>query len=473
MARFPLRLKLTLWFLTIFATIYMGLTAIFWVVGRNSQRHLLDDGLISLADGVGSLLVKFEGDMTNIDLRPYQPVDREFSLLAVRDSTGAVVARDLRVEVDALPTVAGDSTANMITAISGDVARSLVGRNIATRMVTHRVVSRDGGTHYIDIARTTDVGRRQRLFLSDIFFVAALGGLLSATIAAWVLLGRATNPILRLAEAARRVGPGETSLPFDSSSEEMERLRTELNEALARLDQGYREQQLFLAHVAHDLKTPVSVMLTQSQVLQPADASHDEYQEYQASMVEELLRLRGIIEGILALSRAEQGGEMLRRTSFRADAVVEQCVSRCDDKALGSDVTIETELLRTPDELFGDIDLISTMLDNLLRNALRFAPPHTPVRIVMERDAGNVSIRIRDHGPGIPDDYTTRVFERFVQVPGTNPYGRGTGLGLAIAKAVCEAHQGSIVVRNCNPGCEFIVTLPVRRTGAAASPAVD
>jgi signal transduction histidine kinase len=462
MARLALRLKLTLWFLTIFATIYLGLAAILWFVGRNTQAHMLDGRLIGLAEGMGSLLVKFEGDMTDLDLRPYQPIDREFSLLAVRDSTGAVLAHDLRVDVGSLPALPADTTANMITALEGEVARALVGRGITTRMVTHRIVNKNGNVHYLDVARTTDVGRRRRLFFFDIFFVAAIGGLLSATLAAWVLLGRATTPILRLTEAARRVGPGETSIPFDSSSnDEMERLRTELNEALGRLEEGYRERQLFLAHVAHDLKTPVSVMLTQSQVLQPTDASLGEFREYRESMVEELLRLRGIIEGILTLARADQGGGMLRFTVFTADSLVKQCVLRAEAKARAAGVVIETTLLESPDEIHGDVDLIATMLDNLLRNALRFAPPGTTVKVVMERDAGAVRLRVRDFGPGIPEGYREKVFERFVQVPGANAYSRGTGLGLAIAESVCKAHGGSITVTNCSPGCEFTVTLPL------------
>ena len=462
MARFPLRLQLTLWFLTIFAVIYFGLTAAFWFIGRNSQRHILDEGLISLADGVGSLMVNFEGNFSNIDIRPYQPVDREFSLLAVRDSTGTVVAHDLRVELSALPPVPADSTENTITAIDGEVARSLVGRAIATRMVTHRVVTRRGAVHYIDIARTTDVGRRQKLFFFDVLFVAGMGGLLSSTIAAWMLVGRATNPILRLAEAARRVGPGETRLSFDSSGGEIERLRTDLNDALERLDEGYRERQQFLSNVAHDLKTPISVMLTQSQVLQPEGSSLDEFREYRNSMVEELLRLRGIIEGILTLSRAGQGEGMLRRTTFKVDDAVQQCAARCRAQAETANVRIETSLLGSGEGLYGDIDLLSTMLDNLVRNAIRFSPQHASVIIRVEREGRRVRVSVRDHGPGIPHEYIDKIFERFVQVPGANPHRRGTGLGLAIAKAVCEAHGGSISVRNhSDHGCEFTVTLPL------------
>ena len=103
MAILPLRLKLTLWFVTLFAITYMGLVAVVGVIGHTTQGRLLDEALISVARSVGGLLVDIEGDFSNLDLGPYQPLDREVSLLAVRDGNGAVVASDLRVETRSLP----------------------------------------------------------------------------------------------------------------------------------------------------------------------------------------------------------------------------------------------------------------------------------------------------------------------------------------------------------------------------------
>jgi len=354
-----------------------------------------------------------------------------------------------------------DSTENTITAIDGEVARALVGRPITTRMVTHRVDTRRGVPHYIDIARTTDVGRRQKLFFFDVLFVAGIGGLVSSTVAAWVLLGRATTPILRLAEAARHVGPGETRLDLEDTEGEIEGLRRELNDALRRLDQGYRERQQFLANVAHDLKTPISVMLTQSQVLDPGEASAHEYDEYRQSMIEELLRLRGIIEGILTLSRAEQGEGMLRRTILKVNELVRGSASRCATPAKDAGVTIETRLLENDEQMSGDADLLATMLDNIVRNAVRFSPAGTAVTIGVERAGGVVRLMVRDQGPGIPAEHIERIFDRFVQGPGQGVQGQGTGLGLAITRAVCVAHGGTVVVENRERGCEFIVTLPL------------
>ncbi len=476
MTKLPLRIKLTLWFVTLFACVYMGLIAVVWFIGRTSQDRLLDEALSTVARGVGGLLVDIEGDFSNLDLGPYQPVDREFSLLAVRDGNGTVVASDLRVDTSALPPLPPPDQESAVHRIGGETARSLVGRSIQTRMVTYRVVSRDGAVHYIDLARATEFGRRQRQLFSDVIFTAGLLGLLSCAVAAWFLVGRATTPIERLADFARRVGPeSETRFPSGSSGREIERLQTELNEALGRLEEGYRVRQRFLANVAHDLKTPISVMLTQSQVLEPDGASLDEFRLYRQSMIDELRRLRGIIEGILALSRASQGEALLRRTQLPINTLLAQSALRCKAQADTAQVRIKVGMLDGDEggELFGDFDLLCTMLDNLIRNAIRFSPAREAVNIEAEIDGGRARITVRDHGPGIPEEYVDRIFERFIQVP--DEAGRirgGTGLGLAIARTVAEAHGGKIEVRNRRRGgCAFTISLPLSAAGAA--PAIN
>jgi signal transduction histidine kinase len=473
-ARLPLRFKLTLWFVTLFATIYLGLIGVVWFIGRATQDRLLDDALVSIARGVGGLLVDIEGDFSDLDLGPYQPVDRTFALLAVRNGDGSIAASDLRVDTAALPALPPPDQESVVHMIDGNTARRLVGRPIQTRLVTHRVVSPGGAVHYIDLARATDFGRRQSEIFSDVLFIAGLGGLLSCAVAAWFLIGRATTPFDRLAEIARRVGPeSETRFTSDSTGREMQRLQTELNDAMGRLEEGYRVRQRFLANVAHDLKTPISVMLTQSQVLQPEGASLEDFRQYRQSMIDELRRLRGIIEGILALSRASQGEALLRRTPLPVNTLLAQTALRCKPQADAARVRLRVDMLDTDaeGELFGDLDLLCTMLDYLVRNAIRFSPARDTVLIEAHLDDGHAHITVLDHGPGIPDEYIDRIFERFTQVPDeSGKIKGGTGLGLAIAKTVAEAHGGTISVQNRRRGgCAFTVSLPVNGSSSQSA----
>jgi signal transduction histidine kinase len=476
MTKLPLRLKLTLWFVMLFAVTYMGLVGVVWVIGRTWQARFMDEAIIGIARGVGGLLVDIEGDFSNIDLGPYQPIDREFLLLAVRDRTGRVVASDLRVDPTALPALPPPDEESSVRMIDKETARKLLGRSNETRVATLKVLSREGGVHYIDIARAPELRLRQNRLFSDVLFIAGLGGLLSCAVAAWFLVGRATTPFEQLAEVARQVGPeSETRFPSGSSGREVERLQVALNEALGRLEEGSRVRQRFLANVAHDLKTPMSVMLTQSQVLESDTASVDEFRQYRNSMIEELRRLRGTIEGILALSRASQGEALLRRTQIPVNTLLAQSALRCKSQADAARVRVKMSLLDSDQAgmLFGDFDLLCTMLDNLVRNAIRFSPPREAVHVEADVEDARARIIVRDHGRGIPEEYLGQIFDQFVQVPDENgKIQGGTGLGLAIAKTVAEAHGGTIEVRNRRRGgCAFTVTLPL--SGASAPPATN
>lgn len=465
MTKLPLRLKLTVWFVTVFGMIYLGLVAMVFVIGRTWQARVLDEAIVSMARGVGGLLVDIEGDFSDLDLGPYQPTDREFMLLAVRDGSGRVVASDLRVDTTALPPLPTSELESVVRVVDAETAQRLIGRSMSTRVVTFRVVSHESGVHYIDLARAPEFRLRQNQIFSDVLVVAGLVGLLSSAVAAWFLIGRATTPLERLAEAAQQVGlEGETRFTA-TGGREVERLQNALNEALERLEEGYRVRQRFLANVAHDLKTPISVMLTQSQVLDTNKASVEEYRDYRLSMIEELRRLRGVIEGILALSRASQGEALLRRTTFPINTLLAQCALRCKAQADGARVKLKVRLLAPHENTYlsGDLDLLCTMLDNLVRNAIRFSPPREAVHIDAALEDGHARIVVRDHGPGIPPEYLGRIFERFIQVPDEQGKVKGgTGLGLAIAKTVAEAHGGNIGVHNRRRGgAAFTVSLPL------------
>jgi signal transduction histidine kinase len=469
--KLPLRLKLTVWFVTVFGIIYLGLVAMVFVIGRTWQSRVLDEAIVAMARGVGGLLVDIEGDFSDLDLGPYQPTDREFMLLAVRDGTGRVVASDLRVDTTALPPLPISELESVVRVVDAETAQRLIGRSMATRVVTFRVVSHESGVHYIDLARAPEFRLRQNQIFSDVLVVAGLVGLLSSAVAAWFLIGRATAPMERLAEAAQQVGLEGDRFNAGGSGREVERLQNALNEALERLEEGYRVRQRFLANVAHDLKTPISVMLTQSQVLDINKATVDEYRDYRLSMIEELRRLRGVIEGILALSRAGQGEALLRRTTFPINTLLAQCALRCKAQADGARVKLKVRLLPPQENTYlsGDLDLLCTMLDNLVRNAIRFSPPREAVHIDAALEDGHARIVVRDHGPGIPPEYIGRIFERFIQVPDEQGKVKGgTGLGLAIAKTVVEAHGGNIGVHNRRRGgAAFTVSIPL---GAGSNP---
>jgi two-component system OmpR family sensor kinase len=287
---------------------------------------------------------------------------------------------------------------------------------------------------------------------------------------AWIMAGRLVRPIQRMATAARSVSPTNLRgrIDVEPTDSEIARLQQEWNAALERMERGYRAQGMFLSNVSHELKTPIAVILSQAQVLR-AGAAPEELESFAANVEEEMRTMARLVESLLLLARVEHGKELVRRESVSLNEVILEAAERTSELARNMDVPLVTNLHLTTEgepepELVGDPELLRTMVENLVRNALRFTPRGEPVDLRVQCGHGEASILVRDGGPGIPREHIERIFERFYQVPGEGDKKRGTGLGLAIARSVAELHRGVIAVRNLDGrGCEFEVRLPLTR----------
>ena len=236
-----------------------------WWVFRDVEARSIDDRLAEITDVVVEAVQKDTGEFIAEDLQRVQPIDRQYSILAVRRSDGTPAAVRATVDVEALPPLpdAGRSAVSEITSLTPEEAGRLVGHSIHTRMITTGFFVAGGALLYVDVARTTSIHTRTTSFVQELVLIGVVGALLASLAASWIIAGRAVVPLQRLAEAARVVHPENTRTRFELSSTEpeVERLQRELNEALERIEEGYRAQQEFISHVAHDLKTPIAVIL--------------------------------------------------------------------------------------------------------------------------------------------------------------------------------------------------------------------
>ena len=470
--RISLRMRLTLWFVVIFTLIYIGVLGGMWVLHHDLSQRALYQRLTGLAEGVAMNMTEADAVVAPGTLHRFQPIDRRHSILAVRDDAGNVLVSRYGVDTNALPAIKSPSPVPnepTLHSFEGEAARQLLGREISGLMVTYRFTRPDGQVMYLDLARTIDVDEQDQFFLFDAFVVGALCAMIAAVVAAWLIAGRAVAPITQFADAARGVDAEhfDTRLQVESTDHEVARLQTELNNALTRLEEGYRSQERFISHAAHDLKTPIAVMLTEAQVLNPDTASAEDVKTYQKNVVREMRRLGNLVEGFLTLARADQGEVLARRTHISLNDLVLDCVSHCVPQARLQNVRLVPHLVDVDSEhngqtLYADPDLLCTMIENLTRNAIRFAPPESVVDITVLSDDENWRVTVRDHGPGVPEDYHEKVFERyFVVEKNSDPKSSGVGLGLSIAQGVAQLHGGSIKLSNAEGGgCLCTVTLP-------------
>jgi signal transduction histidine kinase len=477
LGRPSLRLKMTLWFLAIFTIAFSAVLISAWLLHRQTTRVMLDERLTDLARGVGEMVQHADKSPWMDRFQSLQPTERTFVVLAVRDGDGTVLASQWLVDTDALPPIPDRLGSDLvIRPLPPESARRLLGRPLQSRIVTHRSVLADGSVRYIDLATASDLAQEERSFLVNAFVVGGLGAVLASGLAAWLISGRAVRPMKLLAHAAEQVDPEHISdrLVVEGDEHEVEQLRAALNRALTRLEDGYRAQERFISNVAHDLKTPIAVMLAESQVLRSRGTTLEELRRYRDSTIAEMRRLGGLVESFLTLARADQGEALGRMMEVPINDLVMDAVAECDLEADQHRVRLITTLADPGDggaEVRGDPDLLRTMLVNLIRNAIRHSPPVQPVDITVHFESDAALISVRDRGPGIPEEYREAVFDRFVRVPSEAGRGSGTGLGLAIAKSVVQMHGGSIKLeQGPGGGCLFTASLPLAAAGAAPEP---
>jgi signal transduction histidine kinase len=236
---------------------------------------------------------------------------------------------------------------------------------------------------------------------------------------------------------------------------------------LDRLSESFLSQERFIADAAHELKTPLAVLLGEAQVLMKQERTPEEYARFVANVQDEVRALAQTVDSLLNLARAEAGIPMADVRSVPVNEAVMDAAQRCSPLAAQREMRL-TPVLALPDAdqpeavVRGDGSLLRLMVTNLIRNAIRYSPPDTSLEVHVGLAGGQAVISVRDHGPGIPDEFREKVFDRFFRVPGDKSSCRGVGLGLTIVRGIARLHGGDVGVRNRpEGGCEFTVRLPI------------
>lgn len=311
---------------------------------------------------------------------------------------------------------------------------------------------------------------RRRIIRSAI--QAALISTALAIIIAGVFTHRLTRPLNRLATAAQRLTEGErgVQLPVSSKKDEIQDLTLAFNELTISLARQEAWRRGLIADIAHDLRTPLSVMRSEIEAIQDGiqPANDEAFQRLHG----EVLLLARLVTDLRLLSLAESGALELNLAKINVLDVLNALANAYKYKAAEANMQIRVSV---PSELSAtaDPDRLRQTLQNLLDNALRYAAPNqmeasqtglSQVELQAKVKDGQVQIMVRDYGPGFPPEALARAFERFYRTDSSrtrDPNGHASsGLGLAIARALTEAQGGRLQARN-HPegGAEFSVWL--------------
>ena len=302
-------------------------------------------------------------------------------------------------------------------------------------------------------------GRAEAAFLDLITQSLVWAGLLAAVLAlilGFVVARQVSAPLSQLARAARALSQGDLSqrVPV-SGSEEVSEVMAAFNEMAQELERSETLRQQMIADIAHELRTPLSVIQGNLQAL--LDGVYPLTREEIAQVYDETLTLARLVNDLRALTQAEAGQLSLNMGVVDPAALVTQAVAVFQDAAREQDIELAGEVAPDTPLIWADIDRVRQALYNFLSNALQHTPPGGRVHVLaypasLPDGRQGAKIIVADTGPGLTPEEQARAFERFWRADASRSRDRGgSGLGLTIARHVIEA-QGGVIGVESEPG---------------------
>ena len=313
------------------------------------------------------------------------------------------------------------------------------------------------------VAVATDISYHQhfmnsfRMTLwSFVLLAAVLTGFLG-----WVAVRRGLAPL----QAIRRQAEGITAksldarLAIDTVPVELVPLAETFNAMLSRLENSFRRLSDFSSDLAHEFRTPVSNLLTQTQVTLSKPRTSDEYQDILASNIEEFERLSRMIADMLFIAKADEGQIVPSKKEMDLAQVVDELLEFYSLIAEEKGVSVTRAGAA---RMKGDPLMIRRAISNLLSNALRYTPAGGAIVVrVGESNDSAVKLAVENTGVTIPPQHLPRLFDRFYRVDASrHRESDGAGLGLAIIQSIAHAHGGTVAVRSESGMTSFELTIP-------------
>lgn len=285
-------------------------------------------------------------------------------------------------------------------------------------------------------------------------FVIIVGG---AT--AWFVNRVLLSPIKRLSEAMDEVANGNFEIYLESGNriKEIKNIYEKFNIMTKELRSTEILQSDFVSSVSHEIKTPITSIEGYTMLLQSEETSDEDKRMFIGKILFNTRRLSELVGNILLLSKIDNQAIEAKKKKFRLDEQIRQSILLLEPKWLKKNNEFDVDLESVTYE--GNENLLQHVWNNLIDNAVKFSPEGGLVTIRLKKEEDKYIFLIEDEGPGIPEEYRQKVFNKFYQADDSHKQ-EGNGLGLALVKKIIDLYQGETKIENLpQKGCRFTVIL--------------
>jgi heavy metal sensor kinase len=463
--------RLTVWYLVIFAAAQLCFGVGMWLVLRQHLYGIADDRLHAQIEDVTNFLKsQKKKNMTVAKLR--EEASEEYVLehsgdfLQIYDGDGNWIFRAPSLEQNRVAPVAP-------VAFKGPVFQNLQIGNRHFHFITQGIEM--SGRSYIvetglpidEIITTLSLFRRYLLMLAPLLLVAAASG-------GYWLSRKALSPVDALTQTARNIGGSNLSDRLEklTTGDELQRLADTLNEMLARIENAFLRVTQFTADASHELRTPISLIRTEAEVALRKSRGSEEYREALRHILLDAERTSSLLEELLTLARADSGRENVCLTLLGLRSTIAETANEWRQLVEARNLQFTQAIAECDLAVLADRRAVQRLLAILLDNAVKYTPPPGVVELRLEARRDKAVIIVRDTGIGIAEQDQPRIFERFYRADKARSHELGgSGIGLAIADWIVQQHRGSITVRSSiGTGSTFLVELPLQPASTVSDP---
>jgi heavy metal sensor kinase len=461
MRRLSIGVRLTLWYLAIFALAQVIFGAGMWFILRHNLYDIVDDGLESQVDDLKSFLGAQKKDATlakiSEEVEETYAIEHSGNYLQIYAENGELIYQSSFLQ-----------SHQLALAPPENIDRPIFRR----RWFEHRPfrfmllkLNVNGHTYTVEMgAPADDAVETLSLFRSYLLMFAPLLLLVAAGGGYW-LSRRALSPVDALVRTARDIGGANLNSRLQKleTGDELQRLSDTLNEMLGRIETAFLRITEFTADASHELRTPVSLIRTEAELALRRSRGEAEYKEALRHILLESERTTALIEQLLSVARADSGRETLHMQPVDLRQTLRSVVDGWQQVATLRSLQFSASIDTHDSVVMGDEAALRRVADILLDNAFKYTPSPGSVKLTLEQKGENAIIAVQDSGAGIAEEDQPKIFERFYRVDKARSREQGgAGLGLAIAQWIVSQHHGSIAVESRpGQGATFRVELPM------------
>lgn len=349
---------------------------------------------------------------------------------------------------------------NLVPVTSLDSVRAL--RVWSLQGHTYRGAALRMGAYTAVMAMPIDIHLNYLAGLRRALWGGTLGASVISVLVAWMAVHFGHAPLRRISVRMRGINPEQLHVRLDPAQVpiELAELVSSFNTMLQRIEQGFQQLSNFSADIAHELRTPVTNLATQTQVALSKARHAEAYREVLYSNLEEYERMGRMIGDMLFLAQADHG--LVKPARIALDLAVEVRAlfdyfeAWAEDRGVSLTLQDDVPVMVRTDRL-----MLRRILSNLVSNAIRHTPRGQGVVVMLKRVRDGVELQVENPGAEIAPEHLSKIFERFYRVdPSRQRKDEGAGLGLAIVKTSVETLGGTVSVSCADSRTQFVVRLP-------------